>query len=129
MFMTPKEAVLQAENDRLRSENEWMKRALEGGGATVTPYGMQSEMAMTRPVDHLQLPRRASICGTRNVDRWEVIASYEMREADKVRIDYFVTETMRAHQDDWSFINNVLPKMHEIFIRQLGDLFVRENKK
>jgi hypothetical protein len=129
MFFSPKEAALQADNDRLRAENEWLKRHVEAPGRTVTPYGMQSDMVMAVPQDILKLPRIGSVVGSRNgIDRWEVIASYDRLDGGKIRVDYFVTEHLRRDRDDWSFVNEILPKMHERFIRQLADLYVRENK-
>lgn len=67
--------------------------------------------------------------GKREIDRWEVIATYDRSDGNSLRVDYFVSEPMRADMDDWSFINHVLPKMHEKFIRTLSDLFVSEHKR
>ena len=44
MFPTPKEAALQADNDRLRAENEWLRKYVETPDRTVTPYGVQSDL-------------------------------------------------------------------------------------
>jgi hypothetical protein len=130
MFPTPKEAALQAENDRLKAENEWLRKHVEAPSRTVTPYGMQSEMTMSAPLDRLTLPRVASVIGSHDgIDKWEVIATYDRMDGKKLRVDYFITEPMRIHMDDWRFINDILPKMHERFIMQLGDLFAREHKR
>lgn len=127
MFPTPKEAALQAENDRLKAENAWLRKHVETHDAKVTPYGMETDMVLTRPIEQLVLPRRASISGHRDIDRWEVVATYDRTDGRTLRVDYFVTEPMRANKDDLAFINYTLPRMHERFIHQLGDLFAREH--
>lgn len=127
--MSPKEAALEAENGWLRAENEWLRRHVEGQGRKVTPYGMQSEVVMEVPQESLRLPRVGSVIGSHDgIDKWEVIASYNRTDGNTLRVDYFITEPMRMHMDDWRFINEILPKMHERFIRQLGELYAREHK-
>lgn len=61
-MITPREAALQAENDRLRAENEWLRRHVESPSVAVTPYGGQESITMTAETDVLRLPRRAPSC-------------------------------------------------------------------
>lgn len=131
MFDTPQEAALKAEIARLRAENRYLRQAVEAPGRSIDPFAVSEEMLLPRaPAHSVNLPLVSSVVGRlQEADRWEVMAQYERNDKSTVRIDYFMPVNERRHRDDWSFLNTVLPKMHEKFIQQLADLYVREHRR
>ena len=130
MFDTPQEAALKAEIARLRAENSYLRQAVEAPGRSIDPFAVSEDMLLRAPVHSVNLPLASSVVGRlHEADRWEVLAQYERNDKSTIRVDYFMPVPGRRHRDDWSFLNTVLPKMHEKFIQQLADLYVRENKR
>lgn len=127
MFDTPQEAALKAENARLRGENEWLKRAVETQPGMVRPWGVEDAMTLPEMPPHITLPSVAGIKGKLMYDgRWSVVAKQERMDREKsLSIAYFTDGYYRRHIDDMTFVNHILPEMHERFIKTLADIFVK----
>jgi len=131
MFDTPQEAALKAEVSRLRAENEWLRKHVENGfGARVMPYGGEEDVTMREPMPAYRLPRVANIKGSLLDDgRWSVVAIQERMDRDKsLSVSYFTEGYHKRHIDDMTFVNHILPMMHERFIKTLADIFTRESR-
>ena len=108
MFDTPLEATLKAENARLRAENEYLRRHVEAPGRTFSQMIVEEELPMARalPPD-IRLPCVAGV------------------EGDRLEVKYYTDGYIKKHIDDDTFLNHILPKMHEQFIRQLSTILSR----
>lgn len=123
MFDTPKEAVLKAENARLRAENEYLRRAVEAPDVRVTPYAVEQDMEFSGSLPpQITLPCSASVRGRLMEDqRWHVVGRAGMRDGSRVEVSYYMPRF--GGLPDAELLNSVLPRMHEQFIRHLADLF------
>jgi hypothetical protein len=131
MFDTPQEAALKAENARLRAENEYLRSAVESPTVTVKPYAVEEEMMLTAKYRKLTLPRAAGVRGRLQDDgRWNVLAFTDRLDGAKDLVVEYYCEApgTRRHMDDWTFVNDILPRMHEKFIRILSDIYVKQLK-
>lgn len=129
MFDTPQEAALKAEVARLRGENEWLRRAVEAPSRIVRPWGVEEELISSAalPPDY-RLPRVADVRGRLLDDgRLSVVATQERMDREKsLSVAYYSDGYHRKHIDDMTFVNHVLPKMHERFIRVLADIYTKQ---
>jgi hypothetical protein len=118
MFQTPREAILQAENDRLSAENAYLRRAVDG--ATLTPIGMQEDMEIRGPIPHeLRLPIAMSVKGQlMRAGNYSVVARTAYGEAENLEVAYFCDGTAIKSKADYA-VNELLPYLHEQFIRAL----------
>lgn len=131
MFDTPQEAALKAEVSRLNAENEWLRRSVVPLGVSFRPWGVEEEAIVRAPLREFRLPRVADIRGRLLDDgRWSVIATQERMDSDKsLSVSYFTEGYHRRHIDDMTFVNHILPKMHERFIRTLSDIYVKQHSR
>lgn len=130
MFDTPQEAALKAEIAQLRAENNWLRRAVDSGGMyDVREYGVD-EVALVRAVDRtVTLPRVAGVRGHLLDDgRWSVVAWQDRIDGNRLEVGYFTNGYSRRHIDDLTFVNHILPKCHERFIKSLSDIFIKQMK-
>lgn len=127
MFDTPQEAALKAENARLRAENAYLRRAVESPTRTVMPYGVEEDLHVSPGAigDALRLPRLAGVEGAlQDGHRWSVLAWHNRLDGGKMSVSYYVDRAADQF-DDNVFVNVILPKMHERFIKQLSETFRR----
>ena len=130
MFDTPQEAALKAEVARLRAENEYLRRAVEAPSRRITPYGVEDEIEINPSAlrSSMTLPLVAGVEGElKNDHRWSVLAWHRQLHRNTIhdstmRVAYFMDRAADGF-DDRVFVNDVLPRMHERFIRQLADTF------
>lgn len=130
MFDTPQEAALKAENERLRSENAWLRNAVEAPGSSmVTPYGVEEDMQLREPLRDVRLPLVGGVRGKLQLDgRWAVVGWQDRIANDRLEVGYYTDGYRTRHIDDMTFVNHILPKCHERFIRTLADIFVKQRK-
>lgn len=128
MFDTPQEALLKAENHRLRAENEYLRRAVEAPGRTVRPYGIEEEISLRDVPPEIRLVRIGGVESKLAEDgKWHVIGSFErMQDGGRLAVTYYADQ---SRIDDMTFVNDVLPRLHERFIRQLADIIVKRQKR
>lgn len=127
MFDTPLEATLKAENARLRAENEYLRRHVEAPGRTFSQMIVEEELPMARalPPD-IRLPCVAGVEGSIQASGgWAVRAYQERIQGDRLEVKYYTDGYIKKHIDDDTFLNHILPKMHEQFIRQLSTILSR----
>lgn len=125
MFDTPQEAALKAENARLRAENTYLRQAVESPARKVTPYGVEEDLHVSPGMisDALRLPRLAGVEGAlQDGHRWSVMAWHQRLDGGKMSVAYYVDRAADQF-DDSVFVNAILPRMHERFIRQLSEAF------
>ena len=130
MFDTPQEAALKSENARLRAENEWLRRHVEAPGSNmVKPYGVEEEMQLRDLPRSISLPLIGGVRGAIQDDgRWSVMGWQDRIAGDRLEVGYFTEGYRRRHIDDMTFVNHILPKCHERFVRSLSDIFVKMAK-
>lgn len=126
MFDTPQEAALKAENARLRAENDYLRRAVESPIVAVKPWGIEEDVLLPpsaiRP-PQINLLKRAGVEGAlMDGHRWNVIAWHDRLDGGRMQISYFVDREADRF-DDRVFVNHILPKLHERFIRQLSEAY------
>ena len=131
MFDTPQESALKAENSRLRAENEWLRKHVETpSGQRLMPYGVEEDLPVREMLRDVRLPRVAGVTGSlRDDGRWSVLAWQDRIAGDRLEVGYFTDGYRTKHIDDMTFVNHILPKMHERFIRSLSDIFVKQMKR
>ena len=123
MFDTPQEAALKAENARLMAENRYLRHAVETPSRRITPYGVEETMLMRPDAigNSINLPLVAGVEGTLMAGRrWSVMAWHERVHGGRFQIGYYIDRA--ADVDDRVFVNDVLPRMHEQFIRKLSEI-------
>jgi hypothetical protein len=129
MFDTPQEAALRAENAILRAENGYLRAAVEAPDVRVMPWAAEQDLLMAEvPYHEIRLPRSAGVRGKLMDDgRWHVIAFTDrLNHQKKLEVAYFspgAAEVNRKVLSDNVFVNYILPKLHERFIRQLSDIY------
>jgi hypothetical protein len=125
MFDTPQEAALKAEVARLKAENAYLRRAVDMPSRRITERGVEEDMLM-RPdamQDRIQLVRMAGVEGALQDGRkWSVMAWHERMHGGKYQVAYYM-DRHADNYDDRVFVNDVLPRMHERFIRSLAEMF------
>lgn len=128
MFDTPQEALLKAENHQLRAENEYLRRAVEAPGRTVRPYGIEEEISLRDVPPEIRLAKIGGVEAKLAEDgKWHVIGSFErMQDGGRLAVTYYADQ---SRVDDMTFVNDVLPRLHERFIRQLADIIVKRQKR
>lgn len=128
MFDTPQEAALKAEIVQLRAENAWLRRSVEAPGmTTVKPYGIEEEMQLRDLPRDICLPIAGGVRGVIQADgRWAVMGWQDRIAGDRLEVGYYTDGYRHGHIDDMTFVNHILPKCHERFIRSLSDIFVRQ---
>ena len=125
MFDTPQEAALKAEIAILKAENEYLRRAVEAPARRITPYGVEDEQLLSpRTIeDTITLHRRAGVEGAlQDGHRWSVMAWHKGIDGGQVRVGYYM-DRLADKFDDRVFVNDVLPRMHERFVRNLAEMF------
>ena len=126
MFDTPQEAALKSEVSRLKAENSYLRRAVDAPSWRITPYGIEDDLIMRPDAlgDRIQLVRRAGVEGAlQNGHRWSVMAWHERMDGGKVSIGYYMDRSADQF-DDRVFVNDILPRMHERFIRNLSEILI-----
>lgn len=128
MFDTPQEAMLKAENAKLRAENEYLRRAVEAPGIVIRPYGIEEEMTLRDVPPEIRLAKIGGVQAKLAEDgKWHVIGSFDrMQDGRSLAVTYYADA---SQIDDMTFVNNILPKLHEKFIRQLADIIVKSQKR
>lgn len=126
MLETPREAALRAENDRLKAENAYLRRAIDPGGRLhFTPVAAIEEM--TVPVlnegQELRLPAIASVHGglSRYGD-YHVLArlSHSRAAPENLLVQYHApAEAIKGKADYWP--NELFPYLHQRFIAALAN--------
>lgn len=124
MYDTPQETLLKAENSRLRAENDYLRRAVEAPGRTVQPYGVEEDVFVCEMGPEVRLAKIGGVEANLAKDgKWHVIGSFErMQDGGRLAVSYYA---MRDQIDDMTFVNQILPKLHEKFIRQLAEIIVK----
>jgi hypothetical protein len=120
-FMTPNEAVLKAENDRLRAENEYLKSAVDRPGVHFGPVAAVEDLRdLNVDYQEIRLPLVAGVqANLANDGRWHVMAS-SFGGADKIAVKYFADERIFRQNTHYA-VNEILPKLHDKFIRMLAE--------
>jgi hypothetical protein len=125
-FETPREAILRAENARLKAENDYLRRALNVGGLTVTPIGVVGEERLGSPLpDIFNLPVAGSVSG--NLSRfgnYHVLARLYLEEPEDLEVRYYAPADIIKAKAGYA-INELFPYLHEQFIRALASALNR----
>lgn len=126
MFKTPREAILEAENERLKAENAYLRRAVDGPGIEITPIGVVEEMQMHRSMpDELRLPKVASVRGRlSDHGNYHVVAQLRFAAPEDLEIRYHAEAATIKMNADYA-VNELLPMLHERFVRALAGALAR----
>ena len=117
MLMTPREAMLDAENKRLRAENMHL-RELVDPALDIRPYGTTETIEMRSPrLETITLPRQGGILGELRNNSYAVLGTFAM-PPERFEVAYYCDAITLKSRADYA-VNEVLPWMHEQFIRAL----------
>lgn len=117
---TPREAMLRAENNRLRAENEYLRRAVGVGDMTVTPMAVIENIRLSSLPDELRLPAVGSIRGSLSrYGNYHVLARIRLERAEDLAVQYYAPADIVKAKATYA-INELLPYMHKQFIQALG---------
>jgi hypothetical protein len=122
MLQTPREAILEAENARLKAENEYLRRSVgaELYSLDFTPIAAVAEMEVSRQAETITLPCAASIRG--NLSRhgnYHVMTKLRYAEPEDLCIQYHAPADIIKSNAVYA-LNELLPRLHEQFIRHLA---------
>ncbi|MDO8683789.1 MAG: hypothetical protein Q7N50_09950 [Armatimonadota bacterium] len=123
-FETPREAMLRAENTRLRSEVEYLRRAVDSTGELkFTPVSVIEERIMNPLLPAISLPVVASIQG--NLFRYgdyHVLArlSHTQAQPEDLMVQYHAPAHAIKGNADY-FVNELFPFLHQRFISALAN--------
>lgn len=118
---TPKEAMLRADNARLKAENSYLRRAIEAGGdLKITPFAAIDERTMPTLPETITLPTVGTIHGglSRYGD-YHVMARLSHAQPEDMMVRYYAPGDIIKHKAMWA-VNELFPYMHEQFIRALA---------
>lgn len=126
MFDTPQEAALKAEVARLRAENSYLRRAIDRPGVRITPYSVEESLTCAPMGNTVTLHKVAGVEAALKDDcRWHVLAWNARMDGGRLEVAYFM-DRKADRLDDRVFVNDVLPRMHEQFIRNLTSIITKQ---
>jgi hypothetical protein len=124
-FETPREAMLKAENYRLRAEVGYLRRAVDPANLLkFTPIGAVKEMRLSELPETITLPVAASIHG--NLSRYgdyHVIATLQRPMAENLIVKYYAPADAVKGKATY-FVNELFPYLHRRFISALANAIV-----
>lgn len=120
-FETPREALLRAENDRLKAENAYLRRAIDPqGNLTITPVAAIEERAMPTLAPTITLPTAAEIHGgLSRYGNYHVLGRLSFTQPEDLLVKYYAPADIIKHKAHWA-VNELFPYLHEQFIRALA---------
>lgn len=123
-FETPREAMLRAENDRLKAEVTYLRRALDPSGQLdFTPIAAREEIIVSRIEREIRLPVVASVRGglSRHGD-YHVLArlSHTQATPEDLVVQYHADATIIKGKADYC-VNELFPFLHQRFISALAN--------
>lgn len=123
-FETPREAVLRAENERLKSEVAYLRKAVDPAGQMMfTPIGAVEEMVVHHFLPEIKLPLVASIHGgLSRYGNYHVLArlGHDRSEPEDLTVQYHAPADMLKAKADYA-VNELFPYLHQRFISSLAN--------
>lgn len=122
--VTPREAALMAENERLKGENAYLRRAVENrGDITFTPRAVIEERVVQQMSPTITLPVVASVNGSLSrYGDYHVLArlSHWRAQPEDLTVQYHApADTIKANANYWP--NELFPYLHKRFITALAN--------
>lgn len=116
MNVTPREAMLEAENAELRAKLKWACASAMIDEATLSPMGISDRIEMTALSTNLTMPLSAKVAGvlTRG-GNYSVFAETSAKGAENLQVGYYVNGAIIASGE-----MHLLADMHKQFILTLA---------
>jgi hypothetical protein len=117
---TPREAMLRAENERLKAEVEYLRRAVDPSrNLKFTPIAALDEITVSSLTTVIKLPVVASVQG--NLSRhgdYHVIARLKHSHPEDLLVQYHAPADAIKGRADYA-VNELFPYLHHRFIAAL----------
>jgi len=122
-FETPREAVLRAENERLKAENSYLRQSLGLNTARLTPIGAVEEIELSHLPQNVTLPCVGSVRGgLSRYGNYHVLArlSHTRAQPEDLLVQYHApAENIKANAE--YAVNELFPYLHQRFIAALAN--------
>jgi len=119
---TPREASLKAENARLRSEVEYLRRMVDPSKSLhFTPVAAVEERTMRALPEELRLPVIASVHGSLSrYGNYHVLARLSHAQPEDLVVQYHAPADEIKGKSHY-FVNELFPYLHQRFIASLAN--------
>lgn len=125
-FQTPREALLIAENKRLKAENNYLRQGIEHHFEKITPVAAIGDAEFYKMPDTYTLPACADIRGSlASTGNYHVIATIKNVYPEDIQIKYFADAKVIRLKAHW-MVNELMPYLHERFIHALAKAIVKD---